>query len=433
MKKVYITGHRNPDIDSICAAIAYARLKNKIDTHAQYIPVRCSHLNENAKKILSMLKINAPVYMRDVYPKVSDVMLTDDDHLDINDSLFCLAQNYSSDKPSAMPVYNNGIFYGLISVDDVTTWAMSELAEKSGFRNIPKIKDIMQEHETCFNSTDLFEDCRKVLLSFKKRGVAVFENNHYVGYVTRRCFLDTPKYDVILVDHNEAGQSIKGIEKANILEIIDHHRLAPLKTEQPIFIDAEPLGSTCTIIYQIYIRNGITIDCDTARVLLTGILSDTLILKSPTTTPVDIYVSDCLAQLCGVNVEEYGLKIFSNIEGLKDREPESAIISDFKEYNENNIKIGIGQCEVTTLKDLSSYENIYLESLESVKTKYGLNWAFLMITDVLTEHSILLITDNDASKHLPYTYLKHNIYDMPGVLSRKKQLLPEVLHAISII
>ena len=137
-----------------------------------------------------------------------------------------------------------------------------------------------------------------------------------------------------------------------------------------------------------------------------------------------------LAAMCRLNLEEYGRKIFSTIEGLKSREPAAAISSDFKIYSEKNRKIGIGQCEVTTLKDLDEYRELYLEALNEVKTRNGLDWALLMITDVISEHSVLLSTDCHAEKQLPYSELSDHVFDMPGVMSRKKQLLPEIINSI---
>ena len=232
------------------------------------------------------------------------------------------------------------------------------------------------------------------------------------------------------MDHNESRQSIRGIETANIVGIIDHHRLDAIKTDQPIFICAEPLGSTCTIVYQQYIRNNRTPDPVTAKVLRTGLISDTLILKSPTTTGDDAVAAHVLASICRVDMEEYGLSMFSSLEGLKEREPKSAITSDFKVYTEKGIKIGIGQCEVTTLNDLKDYAEEYAKALEEVKTMQGLGWAVLMVTDVIHEHSALICTQHRGNRQLPYKAIGKNIYDMPHVMSRKKQLLPEIIHAV---
>ena len=430
MAEVYITGHRNPDLDSLCSALAYADLKNLTDPENTYIPVRCSHMGDDIKTLLSALEIEPPQYMRNVYPKVSDVMLTTVEDAEADMTLSEYSRLINERTPSAFPIFEDGEYYGLLSIDDISAWTMKNLADFGAITEIPKVRDIMRDQAKPLQADDLFEEGKSALLNGSKRGLAVFSGEEFVGYVTRRCFLTTPKYNVILVDHNEMSQSIKGIETANILEIIDHHRLNAMKTSIPLFIDAEPLGSTCTIVYQLFLRNGLRPSAKTARILLTGIISDTLILKSPTTTQTDIGAAYALAAMCRVSLEEYGRKIFSNIEGLKSREPESAISSDFKIYSEKNMKIGIGQCEVTTLKDLEDYCETYLKALDGVKEANKLDWALLMITDVISEHSILLSTVCSAEKQLPYSRTDEHIYDMPGVMSRKKQLLPEIINAI---
>lgn len=430
-KTIYICGHRNPDMDSICSALGYANLKNLIDPRNQYVAIRCSHLGDSTKHLLDVLGITPPPYMSNVYPKVSDVMLKTEKKNEAASSLLEFAKSYDEENPPATPVFENGTFCGLITVDDIATWAMSAL-HSDGITEIPKLGDIVRPQETFLKTEDLFEDAKKALQNTPSRGLAVFDGEEFAGYVTRRCFLDPPKYNVILVDHNELGQSIKGIETANVCEIIDHHRLDALKTDVPLFIDAEPLGSTCTIIYQLYLRNGIRPDSATARILLTGIVSDTLILRSPTTTRIDVDSAEALAAISGVEVEEFGRDMFSHIEGLKNREPEAAITADFKMYDENSVRIGIGQCEATTLNDLDEYKDAYLSALEDVRRANGLDWALLMVTDVIKERSVLLSTAYREEKDLPYTMLSENVFDMPGVMSRKKQLLPEILHAVNV-
>lgn len=431
MSKIFITGHKNPDLDSVCSAYGYARLMNLQDPDNTYIPIRCGHLSSSVRTILENLDIDIPKYKRDVFPKVGDVLMNSDYRIDANDELTVVAAIYEKNNPSAIPVYDKDEFFGLLTVDDITNWTMRELAKDNKITKIPKVRHIMTEQAPPVDRHELFEDARTLLQNSAKRGLAVYDDNEYIGYVTRRCFLKCPKNNVILVDHNEPRQSIQGIETANIIGIVDHHRLDAIKTDQPIFIDAEPLGSTCTIVYQQYIRNNRTPDPVTAKVLLTGLISDTLILKSPTTTDKDVVAAHVLASISGVNLEQYGLEMFTLVEGLKKRDPESAISSDFKIYTEKGIRIGIGQCEVTQLNDLNDYSDAYAEGLDLVKTKNGLDWAVLMITDVIHEHSALICTKHKATRHLPYKSTGPYLYDMPGVMSRKKQLLPEILHAIS--
>ena len=564
-KKVYITGHRNPDLDSLCSAYAYAALKNQIDPERDYQAVRCGQVSESIEKQLAIVGVEAPPLMPDVIPKVQDVMLRAGGQVETSEPVYHLIKAYHSENPSVTPLFDKGEFAGLLSVDDVTAWFLkentndnpcydftvdnindvlpgqilhrgtrdaftapitvgaaslqdfSEFIQKRsnalvvmGARpehiryaircNVPAIiiTTIQHEVDTSAHSgvlpeiriegsggiadeqmpqidftgyegmiyitslgtaetirrlrlseplgnllslpqdsvqvSDLFSDVKDQLTSSTSRGLAVMDNDRFAGYVPRRCFLDKPAYDVILVDHNEANQSIKGIETANIVEIVDHHRLDAMKTDLPILVDARPLGSTCTIVWQQYKAHGITPDPDSARMLLTGLLSDTLILKSPTTTAIDRQTADELAQLCGVDYQEFGEKLYSVTSNLANKDPESAILSDFKLYESNDVKVGIGQCETTTLSNIDEYADKYLDTLEAVRTQQGLDWAMLMVTDVLREKSILLTTVHRAGNKLPYEKRSAGRecrrFDMPGVMSRKKQLLPAVLKAI---
>lgn len=430
MKTIYITGHRNPDLDSVCSAYVYASLKRKLDPANQYIAVRCGHLSASSQKILKALEINTPPYKPDLFPKVSDVMLYTNERLEADLPLTEVAKIYKDTNPSVTPIYDKGEFYGLLSVDDISSWYMQKLSDGTDTNVIPTIRDVMREQEEPVQTSDLFEEAKVSLSQSKKRGLAVFNGSNFAGYVTRRCFLKSPKYNVILVDHNEPRQSIKGIEKANLVEIIDHHRLDAIKTNLPIFIDAEPVGSTCTIVYQLFIRNKLVPNKEEAKVLLTGMMADTLVLKSPTTTPIDVESARALAEICGVDVTQFGIEMFSHMESLSTQDPETAILADFKRYTESGTNIGIGQCEVTTLKDIDEYKESFIKAIEDVRVKNNLDWAVVMITDVMKENSILITTEYRAAKFLPYATLEHGVMDMPGVLSRKKQLLPEMIYTL---
>lgn len=169
----------------------------------------------------------------------------------------------------------------------------------------------------------------------------------------------------------------------------------------------------------------------TAKVLLTGVISDTLILRSPTTTAIDKATAGALAAISGeFDIHSFGERLFSVTDSLASMDPVKAIRSDFKEYREGGVRIGIGQCEATTLKDFPSYGDAYLKALKDIKDQDGLDWAMLMITDVLREKSLLLTTETRHTKKLPWSEMEKDVFDLPGVLSRKKQLLPEVVHAL---
>ncbi len=431
MSKIYITGHRNPDMDSLCSAYAYANLKNRIDSDNEYIPVRIGNLTKSIQKFFESIGAEPPIYKNHIYPVVKDVILEPGERIDINMPLVSLSKFYNEVNPSSYPIYDGNDFVGLLSVDDIAIWLMQKLEKNEKIDSETLIKDVLKIREDKFDALDYFEDGKAIMIKSKLRGFPVYEDNKYIGYVTRRCFLESPKHNVILVDHNEASQSIKGLETANIVEIIDHHRLGALKTILPIYMDIEPLGSTCTIVYQQYLKHNIKPNEIEAKVLLAGLISDTVILKSPTTTKTDIDTANDLTKLAKVNLNEFAEKMFSSMGGLTADVANEKIESDFKIYAENGVSVGIGQCEVVTLRDLDNYKEAYLKTLDEVRLKNSLNWAMLMITDVIKETSVLLTTDFKLNKNIQYKKIENNIYDMPGVLSRKKQLLPDILSLIN--
>ncbi len=537
MGKVYITGHRNPDIDSLCAASSYANLKNLTDSENEYIAIHCSPVSDQVREQMEAMGIEVPPYKKDVFPKVRDVMLEPQGQIQAGAPIFALVNAYNAENPSVVPIYDGKEFKGLLSVDDITGWfltdnkeevpvynftvdnilrvipgkllcrgkkdtiegsllvgagtyeafgemldeigncivvlgprkehiklavekqvpaiiiaatneapdvdfsgyegsvIMTELGTAETLRRIrlaESIESMMETKTETIDIDDLFVEGRKIFMSSHIRGLAVMENGEFKGFVTRRCFLERPVNKVIMVDHNEPAQSIEGIETADVVEIIDHHRLDSLSTTMPIFIAAEPLGSVNTIIYQQYMRHGIMPDPYAARTMLTGIIADTLILRSPTTTMQDMQAVEMLARLAKVpSVQEFGEKLFSISDNLATQDPDEMILSDFKKYENAGTKMGIGQCEVTTLSDIDVYAQAYIDALQKIADSQGLDWTLLMVTDVLRENSVLLASNNKANRDLPYQKLAEQTYDMPGVMSRKKQLLPVLLSVTS--
>ncbi|MBQ0041273.1 MAG: putative manganese-dependent inorganic diphosphatase [Clostridiales bacterium] len=535
MSKIYITGHKNPDLDTICAACSYAKLKNQIDPDNEYIPVHCSPISDTVKKQLENFNLPIPAFKKDIIPRVGDVMLTQHGNFQVDEPIYSLIQAHEQHAPSVMPLFEGEEFKTLLTMDDITAWFLRDsqgedpvytFPVKNVAKTIPgeliqaseaeEIEGIMlagaatpeafnaflEKNDKCIvfmgerscnldtaikkqvpaiivttiadgeqvdydftgykglvyrtplataeairrmrlvepvssivrftpdfvQVDDFFEDARDAFSKTKARGMAVMDGDEFVGYVTRRCFLKAPTENVIMVDHNEAEQSILGIEKANIKEIIDHHRLAPLTTELPIFIAAEPLGSTCTIVLSLYRKYGITPDEEAAKYMLTGLLSDTLILKSPTTTPVDEQAAADLAKLGNIeDFRTFGKEMFSVVESLATQDPMEKSQADFKKYENGGLKMGIAQCEVMTLTDIGLYSEKYIEALEKIREEQNLDWVMLMITDVLMENSVLLVTEHKMNKELPYKKWESQIYMMPGVMSRKKQLLPAIL------
>jgi manganese-dependent inorganic pyrophosphatase len=294
------------------------------------------------------------------------------------------------------------------------------------------IKNLIPDHIPKLQADDLFDDALAALMNSGLRGLPVFDDHTFIGTVTRRCFIKRPKKEVILVDHNEIAQSVNGIEDAQIIEIIDHHRLAAEKTRYPIYIASVPVGSTCTIIYQHFLRYGIDIERPVALLLLSGIMSDTVILKSPTAAADDHRAVEALCRIAGIaDYREYGAQMFSRTTVLTEADPRELVESDFKKYNEFDCTFGIGQVEVGTLADVEEVRDSLLKVLEEVRQAHGLDWTMLLVTDVVKEMSVLLTTPfPSAEQNLIYKKESEGQFSLPHILSRKKQLLPEILRVL---
>ena len=292
------------------------------------------------------------------------------------------------------------------------------------------LKSVINTHPHRISSHQSFDEAKKILVNSSHRGLPVFEDNQFSGIVTRRCFIEKPTKKLILMDHNELSQSITGAEQTEIVEILDHHRLGTSRTREPIYVYARPVGSTCTIVHTHFKMHSVKIDKETATLLLSGILSDTVLLKSPTTTDEDRKSVEELLELAGAELESFGQVLFSQNSSLKEGDPEKILTGDFKIYRES-LAIGIAQAEVVTLEDVESVMTDYLSALEEIKRKNNLDWAMLLITNVMKETSYLMMTTcPEAEQYLIYSRIKDNLYDLPGILSRKKQLLPEILRVL---
>lgn len=294
------------------------------------------------------------------------------------------------------------------------------------------VREIMRTDYPQLKETDLFDEAKMKLIGSDYRGLPVYAvNGDYLGTVTRRCFIDKPKYKVILVDHNEARQGIIGIEQAEVMEIIDHHRLDANKTSAPIYISVSPVGSTCTIVYQHFKQAAVPIDKNGASLLLGGILADTVMLKSPTTTLFDRAAVDDLTQIAELDWHAFGEDLFKQTGDITDADPDRLISSDFKTYTEYGLKIGIGQVEVVSLDNISEIRESLMDSLERYRLHSQLDWVMLLITNVMSEESMLVCSAFDAAeKHLIYAKKSKGTYYLPGILSRKKQLLPEIFRVL---
>lgn len=273
---------------------------------------------------------------------------------------------------------------------------------------------------------DLISDITEDLLSSENRqGFVVDSNNNLLGMVTRSDLINPPRRAVVLVDHSEKSQSVDGIEGANIIAIIDHHRLGDIQTSEPILVISEPVGSTSTIVYEEYKKEGLIPSRQIASLMLAAILSDTVLLKSPTATPKDEVAIDELAKIAGIDPMGFGIKMYSEGSGVAKMTASEILMTDFKVFNLGEMKAGIGQVETTDPTIVLAKKKEIMEEMAKVKGDKELDAILLMVTDIVKVGTELLVIGKERiiEKHFGME-LKDNAAFLPGVISRKKQVAP---------
>jgi manganese-dependent inorganic pyrophosphatase len=275
----------------------------------------------------------------------------------------------------------------------------------------------------------------KLLHSGEPAVVAVEEDGSIAGVATKSSLLAPIPYALILVDHNELGQAVPGAESVDILEVIDHHKLGNAATDQPITFMAAPVGSTCTLVASLYRERNIIPEQKIAALLLAGIMSDTVILKSPTTTGRDREIVTWLEGLAELDHASFGKEIFSSCSGFSAYgSPEKAIRADFKHFTATDTLFGVGQVEVVGFDEFYDLKDDLREALKRIKEQDRLALAGLMITDIYTETSLFLVEGKNELAHvMGYTQLEPHLYELKGVMSRKKQMVPHLLKVLGAI
>ena len=287
-----------------------------------------------------------------------------------------------------------------------------------------------------FKPDDFIEDIHPIMASTRHRYFPVVDSSgKYLGMVSRRNFLAATKKQIVLVDHNEKSQAVNGMETADILEIIDHHRLGTVATAKPVYFRNQPLGSTCTIIYLMYKEAGVEIEPDIAGIMLSAIISDTLLYRSPTCTPIDVEAGAALATIAGVNEEELAKSMFTAGSNLGDKTADEIIHQDFKKFSVGNINVGIGQISSMDSNELSHIKDTIQTELETSAKKDGLDLIFFMLTNILKESSEVVFYGTKAEIALEtgfgVTSKDHQSVYLPGVVSRKKQMLPTIINTLN--
>ena len=298
-----------------------------------------------------------------------------------------------------------------------------------------------REHLITFNSDDYIDEIREVMASKRHRDFPILDKDgYYLGMISRRNLLGAKGKQVILVDHNEKNQAVAGIENAEILEIIDHHRLGTIQTMSPVFFRNQPLGCTATIIYQMYQEAGIKVEPKIAGLLCSAIVSDTLLFRSPTCTPVDEMAARALADIAGIDIEKYAMEMFSAGSNLKDKSDEEIFYQDFKRFTSGKVTIGVGQITSLNGDELDRLKGRMEAFMEKALENNGLDMIFFMLTNILTETTELICEGQGALQLAGKAFhqdielleeegLKEPVLRLPGVVSRKKQLIPELMLA----
>lgn len=541
--KVVVIGHRNPDTDSICSAIAYAELKNRTSTLICE-PRRAGKMNQETEFVLKKFGVTPPRMCTDVNPKIRDVdyrempgipgstslrraweimrdqqidtlSITSADNelegiiavkdlatanMDVFDTAV-LAKSRTSYK-NILETLNGTMVVGNadavcttghIKIGTATPELLESSVEKGDIvilsnryesqlcaiekeaslliicngakvgRTIQRIADetgvaIMTTPVDTYAAGKLISQCAPISYYMTRDNILKFtlvtpvadvlrvmakvrhryfpildEQGKYCGMVSRRNVIALRKRRIILVDHNEATQAVEGFDQAEILEIIDHHRIGSLETSGPVYFRNQPVGCTATIITQMYDENGVDIPPQIAGLLLAAILSDTLVFRSPTCTPVDENAAKRLAKIAGVDIEEFSTEMFEAGEKLDGKTPEEVFLQDFKVFMCGDIRFGVAQGSYMTRKNLQAAQALLQPYLEEARNKQNVEDIYMLLTDVPKEESVVICTGRYAAEVLSNGFESRPAADgswtLPGVVSRKKQFIPTMMSA----
>ena len=539
-RPVFVIGHKNPDTDSICSALAYADLKRRL-TGEDYIAARAGNLNEETQYIVERFGITPPVFLKDVGTQVRDIEIRETPGVSENISLKKAWTLMKDLNVVTLPITDeNNFFTGLINIGDITKSYMEVYDSRilsnahTKYRNIIEtleaemlvgdpeeyftegkvliaaanpdlmesyiephdlvilgnryesqlcaiemnadciivcegasvsmtIKKLAEEkncviistpHDTytvarlmnqsmpisyfmkrhgltTFHMDDFTDQIKEVMAKKRYRDFPILgHDGSYVGMISRRNLLNSARKQVIMVDHNEKSQAVDGIENAEILEIIDHHRLRSVETISPVFFRNQPLGCTATIVYQMYQEAGIELDKQTATLLCCAIISDTLMYRSPTCTAVDKAAGEALAKIAGINVEELAGDMFRAGSNLSSKETSEIFEQDFKTFVMNDITFGVGQVNSMNQEELVELKQRLYPYMEKQLKQSGLQMLFFMLTDIVQESTELLYVGSNAQELIRDAMgvePRGDSFILRGVVSRKKQLIPAIM------
>lgn len=541
-EKIYVIGHKNPDTDSICSAIAYADLRQKV-TGQVHEAKRAGHVNDETAYVLDRFGVEAPKLLTDVRLQVRDLDIHEMPGLKPNASIRDTWERMRQEQAKTLPIVKDDELVGVVSTGDIAKSYMdvydSEILSKARtqYRNIVKTLDgtmitgnehgyfmrgkvaigasspnlmeefiekddlvilgDLEEAQACavnidascmvickdaevspkliqkakeqsiviiqtpydtfttarlinqsipvkfymtsgpltmFRMNDYVDDIKDIMAKKRFRDFPILDRHgRFKGFISRRRFLGASKKKVILVDHNERSQAVDGIEEAEIIEIIDHHRLGDIETVSPITFRNQPVGCTATIINQMYEENEIEVPREIAGLLCGAIISDTLLFRSPTCTPLDEGTAKKLAKISDIDLEQMAQEMFNAGSNLKGKSAEDICFQDFKQFTVNDTIFGVGQITSMSKEELAAIRDMMTEHLPKVLEAHNLNMIYFMLTDILAESTELLCVGTGARG------IALSAFDLPdnakslilkGVVSRKKQLIPVLVETM---
>ena len=544
-KKVWVVGHKNPDTDSICAAISYAYLKNQSGDKKTYVAKRAGAVNEETRYVLERFGVEEPplvsyagAQIKDInirktagvsnqislkrawelmkklevvtlpvtnqFGKLEGVIVTKDiatSYMDVLDN--CVLSKARTQYKTIAETIDGEVYAGnehahfvrgkvviatsnpeymadYIEDDDLVILGDREEAQMQAIRSnasciiiggglevaeeVKKlaekrdcviittpfdtfsvarlinqsmpIKQYMTRRElVTFDIDDYVDDVKDVMSRVRHRDFPVLgSNGNYVGMISRRNLMNMQKKQIILVDHNEKSQAVDGIGEAEILEIIDHHRLGSLETVSPVYFRNQPLGCTSTISYQMYQEQRVEIPKEIAGLLLSAIISDTLMFRSPTCTPFDKGVAKRLAEIADVDIEDHAKKMFRAGSDFKNKTTEEIFYQDFKIFHTEDCDFGVAQISAMSGEELEQIGEQLRPFLPQVLGEKRLNMVYVMLTDILEESSKIIFAGEDAGKILAHAFKKQEDADgilLDGIISRKKQMIPTLMNEMS--
>ena len=440
--RTYVVGHVNPDTDSIASAIGYAWLLSERDGD-EVIAARAGAINPQTTWVLNRLEMEPPRLLTDASPRFESVTRRMDTALP--DSPLRDAWAIASRTGGVAPIVNeDGTPYGLITGLTLFSF-LGELVGPHPRREAMSISEILDVpcHEATDTSVPRFQASSRirdalvrVLREERNNFLVVDKEGRYQGVCRQRDLMNPPRLRLVLVDHNEAEQSVGSLEEAELIEILDHHRLGNPSTRMPIRFTVDVVGSTSTLVSERIEEAGLSAPPKVAGVLLAGLISDTLLLTSPTTTERDRRAVHRLSRwaftwdspLKGEDFQAYGEQILQAGAGLSTRDPEEIVSTDLKTYEAAGLKFAVAQVEVTNMMQLNKYLDPIRKALKNLKQLRSLDFAMLMVTDVVRGSSALISVDAPPIlDDLPYPKQPNGTRFAKGVVSRKKQLLPAIL------